>query len=381
MSKVPTREALLHLLYEAAELEHTLMCTYLYALFSLKTGEELAGCSEAEAAAVARWRQVILKVSVEEMGHLASVWNITAALGGAPHFGRGNFPIDAGYLPANIVVRLAPFSAEALQHFIHLERPVASDERDGDGFAPELAFHRGTTSDRITPMAIDYATVGAFYATLGDGLQAFAAHHGEAATFCGDPALQLSAAETVLGGKPVVCAKTALAAFSAIVEQGEGAPAHSEGSHFAQFVAIRDELLALRAANPAFEPAFPAAHNPVLRSPPRPQGKVWIEDETAAATVDVANTGYALMLRLLAHAYAVPRPAPDKALAIDLAVGLMRAITPLAERAARLPAGPSSPGIHAGMSFTTLREAGAVPVASAGRFFVERLGELVRYAT
>jgi hypothetical protein len=36
----PTREALLHMLYEAAELEHNLMCTYLYAAFSLKSDDE-----------------------------------------------------------------------------------------------------------------------------------------------------------------------------------------------------------------------------------------------------------------------------------------------------------------------------------------------------
>ena len=38
MMKPPAREQLLHTLYEAAELEHNLMCTYLYAAFSLKRG-------------------------------------------------------------------------------------------------------------------------------------------------------------------------------------------------------------------------------------------------------------------------------------------------------------------------------------------------------
>jgi len=36
--RVITRELALHALYEAAELEHNLMCTYLYAAFSLKDG-------------------------------------------------------------------------------------------------------------------------------------------------------------------------------------------------------------------------------------------------------------------------------------------------------------------------------------------------------
>ena len=34
-----SREEILHALYEAAELEHNLMCTYLYAAFSLKDSE------------------------------------------------------------------------------------------------------------------------------------------------------------------------------------------------------------------------------------------------------------------------------------------------------------------------------------------------------
>ena len=86
------REKLLHALYEAAELEHNLMCTYLYAAFSLKCGVE-DGLSAEEADAVARWRRTILKVSTEEMGHLVAVWNLTSALGGVPQFGRSNFPL------------------------------------------------------------------------------------------------------------------------------------------------------------------------------------------------------------------------------------------------------------------------------------------------
>lgn len=377
----PSRESLLHHLYEAAELEHDLMCTYLYAAFSLKRGVE-EGLTEAEAEAVERWRQALLRISIEEMAHLAAVWNITSSLGGSPSFSRDNFPLDPGGLPAGIVVKLAPFSPAVVQHFVHLERPIGSAEPEGEGFEPSRSFTREARGGlRLTPMGLDYDTVGAFYKKLGDDLQAFVATHGEAAAFCGDPALQLSPAETRIGGKPVICTKTALAAFQAIVEQGEGAPEHAEDSHYARFAQIREEHAALLAANPGFRPAFPAAHNPVLRKPPRPEGRVWIEDETAVATVDLANTGYQLMLRLLAYAYAVPRPAPEKALAVDLATALMRAITPLGERAARLPAGPSHPGCNAGMSFTALREAAAVPAGpSAGRFFVERLGEMTRFA-
>jgi CDGSH-type Zn-finger protein/uncharacterized Fe-S cluster protein YjdI len=372
-----SREALIHQLYEAAELEHNLMCTYLYAAFSLRSGTA-EGLSEMEADATARWRRAILRVAVEEMGHLTAVWNITSALGGSPRFGRLNFPLDPGALPANVVVRLAPFSEAVLQHFIYLERPNGSAEPDGAGFSPDFQFTRGVARPRVTPMPVDYETVGKFYETLAADLGSFVTRVGEREAFCGDRNLQISRAEIDFQGcDPVICSKTALAAFDAIVSQGEGATQENADSHYQRFIAIREEMKALRSANPAFAPAYPAAVNPVLRRPVRPGARVWLEDETAATTVDVANSAYMLMLRLISHSYLVPRPHPLKALCIDLSLGLMRAMAPLGERAARLPAGPSNPECNAGMSFTALRDSAPIPPGtSAGKFFVERLAEL-----
>jgi CDGSH-type Zn-finger protein/uncharacterized Fe-S cluster protein YjdI len=377
LQPVVSRESLVHQLYEAAELEHNLMCTYLYAAFSLKQGIE-EGLTPAEADATARWRRAILQVAIEEMGHLTAVWNITAALGGSPRFGRMNFPLDSGGLPANIVVRLAPFSDAVLQHFIYLERPKNSDIEDSGEFRPDFVFTRGVGVPRVTPMPIDYATVGLFYENLADNLRAFVARVGEREAFCGDRNLQISRKEIDFQGcDPVICSITALKAFDAIVTQGEGAAAENPDSHYCRFLAIRDELARLKAANPAFEPAHPAAVNPVLRKPVRAGLRVWLENEAAAETVDIANSAYMLMLRLISHSYLVPRPHPAKALCIDLALGLMRAMAPLAEHAARLPAGPSNPGCNAGMSFTALRDAAPLPPGvSAGKFFLERLDEI-----
>jgi CDGSH-type Zn-finger protein/uncharacterized Fe-S cluster protein YjdI len=373
-----TRESLIHQLYEAAELEHNLMCTYLYAAFSLKSGVE-EGLSAAEADATARWRRAILRVAVEEMGHLTAVWNITAALGGSPRFGRMNFPLDPGALPANIVVRLAPFSDAVLQHFIYLERPNCSDVEDSAEFRPDFSFSRGVTAARVTPMPIDYDTVGAFYETLAANVRAFVERVGEKVAFCGDRNLQISRKEIDFQGcDPVICSITALKAFDAIVTQGEGASAENADSHYCRFLSIREELQRLKAANPSFEPAHPAAVNPVLRKPVRTGHRVWLENEETAATVDIANTAYMLMLRLISHAYLIPRPHPSKALCVDIALGLMRAMTPLAERAARLPAGPTNPGCNGGMSFTALRDAAPLPPGtSSDRFFLERLREVL----
>jgi CDGSH-type Zn-finger protein/uncharacterized Fe-S cluster protein YjdI len=376
-----TREQLIHTLYEAAELEHSLMCTYLYAAFSLKDGES-EGLSRQEAQAVARWRRTIFDVAIDEMGHLAAVWNITAAVGGAPRLGRTNFPLDPGYLPAGIVVKLAPFSAEVLQHFVFLERPAHSEEAEGNGFEPARVFSRTSPTPRLTPMGSDYATVGQFYTTLQERLVEISAALGVDQLFCGDPSLQLSSNEIDLtGAKPVICLKTALAACQAIVDQGEGASEDQPNSHFNKFLAIRDEFAALSKANPGFAPAYPAAHNPVLRRPPNPEGRVWIDDPQASAIVDLANSSYQLMLRLLSHTYATPSPSAEKSLAVDLGLDLMRALTWLGESAARRPAGPDNPNCNAGVSFTALRDAAALPRgASARRFFVERLGELAEGA-
>ena len=85
------REHLWYLLAEAAQVEHLIMCQYLYASFSLKAGPE-DGLTAEQAAAVARWREVLTGIAVEEMLHLALVFNVMTAIGAAPPLSRPNFP-------------------------------------------------------------------------------------------------------------------------------------------------------------------------------------------------------------------------------------------------------------------------------------------------
>lgn len=62
---IGSREQLLHLLAEASEIEHTLMCGYLDAAFSLKRKGE-TGLARAEADAAESWRKTIMSVAIEE---------------------------------------------------------------------------------------------------------------------------------------------------------------------------------------------------------------------------------------------------------------------------------------------------------------------------
>ena len=110
------REALIYMLCEAAELEHGIMCQYLFAAFSLKQRED-EGLTNAELAAVDRWRRGISHVASEEMLHLALVHNLLSAIGAAPHFGRPNLPAPAHHYPAGVNLTLVPFGEPALQAF------------------------------------------------------------------------------------------------------------------------------------------------------------------------------------------------------------------------------------------------------------------------
>src|ERR1700738_454 len=65
-------EGLIFMLCEGAELEHGIMCQYLYAAFSLKQIED-EGLSKEEVEVVTRWRTVISHVAAEELLQLALV--------------------------------------------------------------------------------------------------------------------------------------------------------------------------------------------------------------------------------------------------------------------------------------------------------------------
>src|SRR5579871_5537280 len=116
------REALIYILCQAAELEHGIMAQYLFAAFSLKQSAA-EGLTEAEAAAVRRWRGQVGHIAAQEMLHLALVQNLLSAIGAAPHLTRPNFPQPASHYPAGVHLTLLPFGEAALRHFMFLERP------------------------------------------------------------------------------------------------------------------------------------------------------------------------------------------------------------------------------------------------------------------
>lgn len=375
----PSREQLLYLLHEAAEIEHNLMCCYLYAAFSLKVSD--ARWSAAQREAVADYRRTITGVALEEMTHLCLVGNLMSALGAQPFFNRPNFPIDAGPYPDGFVMRLQGFSLATLEHFEFVERPHGADIRDHAEFAPTRRYQRSAAiTGRLSPLSLDYETVGALYTALRAGLVAFCEQHTEAALFLGDPALQVDAALAPLPGVSAVRdLPSALRAIETIVSQGEGAGADTANSHFNRFVRLRGSLLARLEEDPTFEPAWPAATNPVMNRPVASSAREHIDHPDIAPWLDIGNAIYTTSLRCLAQGFGAVDP-PAKAAWLAVSAELMRALVPVGQGLAARPAHDDRPTPNAGLTFTALRTLAPLPPQTAASFIAERIGELVTRA-
>jgi len=371
----PSREQLLYWLHEASEIEHHLMCCYLYAAFSLKHRD--SAWSDAQRAAVDRWRRAITAVALEEMTHLALVGNLASALGAAPHVGRPAFPVEAGPYPAGFVIRLAPFCAATVEHFKFLERPGHEAIADGPGFEPSRRYERQVPEGRLSPGPRDYTTVGELYETLAQSLRASAEALGETALFVGDPALQLDATLAPLPGVTAVKdLASALAAIRTIVTQGEGAGAEHGQSHYMRFCAIANELRALLADDPAFEPAWPAATNPVMNAPIKDSAeRVHIDHPGNARWLDIGNAIYTSSLRCLLQGFG-ESDRHVKATWLVASFALMRALVPVGQGLAARPAHLNTLLPHAGLTFTPLRTLVPLPAGHAAQVMAERLGQL-----
>ena len=92
------REALIYMLCEAAELEHGIMCQYLFAAFSLKQ-DAAEGLTDDQAAAARRWREQISHVAVQEMLHLALVQNLLRDMDAARRGGEARLLGDRDEIP------------------------------------------------------------------------------------------------------------------------------------------------------------------------------------------------------------------------------------------------------------------------------------------
>src|SRR6266581_2344958 len=157
--KVESREELVYLLGEACEIEHGLMCEYLYAQFSLKRaiGE---GLTPEQLDRVQAWESTLIDVIKQEMLHLALATNILTAIGAAPHF-------------------------------MYLERPEGMTLADAEGFAAQPGIQPLASIGRpVAAVPEPWRTVGHLYRGIEAGLASLCDRYGEDAVFIGPPGAQ-----------------------------------------------------------------------------------------------------------------------------------------------------------------------------------------------
>ena len=374
---IQDREELYYLLSEAAEFEHSVMCTYLYAMWSLKR-ETSEGVSAEELAAIERWRRSLRQVALEEMLHLSLVNNLLAATGASPHLWRPQFPVRPGWFPADVVMRLSPFCEATIEHFMYIERPEGIQMVDGAGFDHPAHHARAARPDLLSPTPQDYSSQGQLYHCVLRGLSKLVAEIGEERVFVGHGEAQVGASEFGLPGIfRVDDLASAKRAIEEIVLQGEGAPQHRDGSHYQRFAAIRAELEQMKRVRPDFAPARPVVENPVLGETEGRGDVTQICDPLTAKLVDLGNALYSLMMRTFAQVFA-PAPLPR-----ELRVGLAAAATEImycmsyvGEVATRLPAGAARPGATAGLTFALSLSSGQLVQRCAAQILSERSREL-----
>ena len=122
-----------------------------------------------------------------------------------------------------------------------------------------------------------------------------------------------------------------------------------ESSHYGRFVAILEELLALREQDPTFEPGHPVSAAIVRTVEGDPPSGPFITDATTAAVSDLFNVINDLLLQMLCRYFALGRETEGQSALMNAAVETMfRAIKPLGLLLATLPVGDEHPGLTAG---------------------------------
>lgn len=261
------RARLASLLRQAAELEHGVMCQYIFAAVTMKKTHDEGGVSWEDLERMRVWRGKIMMVAREEMEHLGLVINLLTAVGESPVMQRRDFPFDVAYGGMTQELTLEPFGVGAIRRFALIEMPEKL-ERDSAGWRL-----LSSGDPHFSPKKYDLIS------KLYDEVESLIGEIPEKMLFIGPPAAQFTTSEIFPGsirgidlkGSPaynvsmraVTDRASALAVVNQIKEEGEGAKEHGgEGSHFAIFLDILQQLQAVD--NPAFRPARPSAANPSL---------------------------------------------------------------------------------------------------------------------
>ncbi len=291
------------LLCEAAEIEHGLLCQYLFAAFSFKR-DPSEGVSWENLEQMRGWQGSLLLVARQEMEHLGLVCNLLTAIGEAPYLHRPNFPLPGGEYPMQVESRLERFGLPALERFIRFEMPTESAGAEGELLQRALPGVR----------AGDHQTIAALYTEISELFGAL----DRSDLFIGSPSAQLVDTQNLRGvGVPGAGAysvdlravdglRSARRVIKQIITEGEGSPGGRTLSHFQRFCTMHIELREALRASPGFDPARPVIADP------RGDGRT--VDVPTARALDQFDLAYETLMLMLFRFFTVTATgAPDTA--------------------------------------------------------------------
>ncbi len=235
------------LLHVAAELEHVLMIQYLYAGYSLG-GPHVPLEHHHD---VPQWRETILGIAKEEMGHLMTMQNLLRCLGGPLNLDREDFPWDSEFYP--FPFKLEPLTRESLAKYIVVEAPADWSGEEAEEIkaiakmsADDATLHRvGLLFETIQKLLEDDTALKDIY--FQSSTYPFQATWDEwGRGYHGGARGNSVSGQTAMPGTPdvilmsVTSRTDTLEALKAVATQGEAAPSSDENapSHFARFLRI-----------------------------------------------------------------------------------------------------------------------------------------------
>lgn len=383
MERVHSRHQLINALSQAAELEHLLCCSYLYAGFSIKrTPDDTLTAAETET--TRKWQASIMHIARQEMEHLGLASNLLGAIGAGANFSRPNYPQTRHFLPVDLPFELRRFGEHALDNFIRFEQP-----------------HWGqTASSDSDDWPVPYTNLQELYEYIKASFQALDRELGPDKLFIGPTDAQVTNEnlfqETtqnysvnltgVTAKNPEDRLPQAIAIIDQIIAEGEGTAGNTGTSHYARFCAIKEEFDAIRKTRgDAFQPAYPLALNPRSFIHAADKEGTLITNLLAREVAGLFNLVYEAMMMLMIRLYSQTDEDATQTTAIqEIAFFplMTMGIRPLAEVLVELPVDNGESGERAGPTFEAARAFKFLPHKKAAWIVLqEYLDELGHQAT
>jgi rubrerythrin len=364
---VVRRGQLAELLSRAAQVEHDILCQYLFAAATLKQYPDEGGVSYGQLEQIRRWKATILEVARQEMSHLGIVSNLLTAIGEAPRFDHPGFPTPTSILPIDQDSRLERFSAQTVLRFVCFEMPAE--------LLPEETAYLDTRLADFQPASFDAIYV--LYEEIKKLVEEIDPKH----LFIGPPSAQFVSGGNAVAARgltlprnaaqpvsiysftlpAITDTKSALAAIDQIVEEGEGRSGHSPTSHFSRFLEMDRQLAHLLAEDPAFDPARNVVSDPRTSEAP---GCTLITNPATVEVSQLFDVAYAVLIQLLSRMFAYTDESDQDVATLESIAFfplMTTVIRPLAEMLTMLPAFEPTNPERAGASYTLPQRLGFLP--------------------